>query len=614
MAKLTGAALLLAVALPLPCFGAANITFSSPSVAADGITLTVTASAAIVTASNLGPCFTVAGASATAAVVASASANGTTTVTILGTANAPWYHEDTLTLNVTTAPTCPAVDGSGNTPQGQSGVAITNASEWYAACGPTMTAHARFNALSSCSTRGGYQNSIAWGPAGGSIDVSGSGSELDILAFEYTNQFEAFQFIAGTWTALSCPGSCATQHVTDANNGVTNYVTQASNSQATVWGTVVLATGLSGTNTYRIFAGFGQPAAGSAPGMIVSAVRLVGGMPTGTKPAGTLKIIGGIGESNSWSGGSGPVDACQYDTGYLSCYSVLNVAAMSSGIPGTPCASVKDRMTDLLPLGIGNPDIILVSEGANDAEMGTALPAYTACMEQLLCNLNNFADCGDGHLDTSPPALTLVRGLTSNYGSGSGPYNAGMQSAVSAVLALHPSAPIKYFPSFQWFNQTATPCPTSDISSADGLHYCGTLALGGHGFGKLAQAEYPIFYAALNSTSSYTLAGPSTGTAGQPSTNFTITAAPGSTFGGYYTFTPTSSCGGVFTPATLTPASGTTATFTYAAPGAGTCTVSVSNVGAGTSTSIMTDPSGISFTAAPGVVIGPAGRWIIPPQ
>lgn len=89
-----------------------------------------------------------------------------------------------------------------------------------------------------------------------------------------------------------------------------------------------------------------------------------------------------------------------------------------------------------------------------------------------------------------------------------------------------------------------------------------------------------------------TMTGPSSGTVGTASTNFTIGANGSIT--GTVTVTPSDAGqGGTFTPSTRNISSGTpTGTFTYTAASSGAKTISVSNNGG------LTNPSNITFTAS----------------
>lgn len=89
-----------------------------------------------------------------------------------------------------------------------------------------------------------------------------------------------------------------------------------------------------------------------------------------------------------------------------------------------------------------------------------------------------------------------------------------------------------------------------------------------------------------------TMTGPSTGTVGSPSTNFTVGA--NGTITGTVVVTPSDGgAGGTFTPTTVSISSGSpTGTFTYNAASTGAKTISVTNNGS------LTNPSNITYTAS----------------
>jgi len=86
----------------------------------------------------------------------------------------------------------------------------------------------------------------------------------------------------------------------------------------------------------------------------------------------------------------------------------------------------------------------------------------------------------------------------------------------------------------------------------------------------------------------YTLSGPSSGTVGQASTNFTVAPTGGSWPAGT-TITPADTLGGTFTPASVSPTGANSATFTITPAAAGTDTISVTN------NQGLTNPSSLSL-------------------
>jgi hypothetical protein len=129
------------------------------------------------------------------------------------------------------------------------------------------------------------------------------------------------------------------------------------------------------------------------------------------------------------------------------------------------------------------------------------------------------------------------------------------------------------------------------VFSADHL----ILELGGHSSGDKSSVvcHLAVELVSGGAATAITLTGPSSGTVGSPSTNFTVGA--NGTITGTITVTPSDGGdGGSFSPTSLAISSGTpTATFTYAAANAGspTATINVTNSGG------LSNPAGIAYSA-----------------
>ncbi len=101
------------------------------------------------------------------------------------------------------------------------------------------------------------------------------------------------------------------------------------------------------------------------------------------------------------------------------------------------------------------------------------------------------------------------------------------------------------------------------------------------------------FEITASAADAYTLTGPSTGTTGVASSNFTVT--PNGAVSADVVVTPSDGGdGGTFSPTSVTFASGTSTaqTFTYAAATAGAKTISTTNDGS------LTDPTSLTYTAS----------------
>jgi hypothetical protein len=99
---------------------------------------------------------------------------------------------------------------------------------------------------------------------------------------------------------------------------------------------------------------------------------------------------------------------------------------------------------------------------------------------------------------------------------------------------------------------------------------------------------------ASTDATTYVFTGPSSGSVGDPSSNFTVSIPPDQTLPAPVTITPSDGgAGGTFTPTSATISNATpSADFTYTAASVGTKTISVTNDGG------LTDPADISYVAS----------------
>ena len=474
---------------PIMMGASANITVSTVSVAADGLTFTATASASIPALVDLGPCFVVTGGNANTNIL-SGSSNGTTTLTFLGTPAAPWYATDTLKLQVTTAPTCLMVDGSGNTPMGQTNVSVTNGSTWHAAHDADMITACRYNAGPAFVSNSGYPNVVRWNSPGSSIDCNATGvTAVNIIAFGY-----GLYTLLQNGTRVSCPSGCASQNPTDYGDGVTNFV--AATTNATNYYSVPLGAGLSSVGPWQISVGDCV----SYQGCLIAAVQFVGGT-LGTAPAGTLPIVWIIGDSESGSGGSGPVDNTQYDIPLLGFQTAIGLTEQVIAAAGNSCAQIAPLIAHLgVPSG-ATPAIGINACGSEDVYNGTSIPTFTATYEGMLCDELGISACGLGYPDPNPPTQLYARGIVDLQGGAGNAYNVAIQAAVAAVNAAHGTS-IKYYDGSAFISQAAGTCPTHDLYT-DTYHLCGALDITGTGFGKEANGEIPVLWPQLNGGASY---------------------------------------------------------------------------------------------------------------
>lgn len=120
----------------------------------------------------------------------------------------------------------------------------------------------------------------------------------------------------------------------------------------------------------------------------------------------------------------------------------------------------------------------------------------------------------------------------------------------------------------------------------------GTSTLSVTNNGGLSNPSSTSYVASVSPATAVTMSGPTSGTTGAVSSNFTI-AANGAITGTVVVTPSDSGAGGAFTPTSVSISSGTpTGTFVYTAASTGVKTISVTNNGS------LSNPSNISYTAA----------------
>lgn len=246
----------------------------------------------------------------------------------------------------------------------------------------------------------------------------------------------------------------------------------------------------------------------------------------------------------------------------ISVYLWLNGASR----PGTPTTT----FTDSSITAAGYPGLIYSTAGIATPSMGA----------------DNFV------LDDTTAATPMVAGTATAGGT------SGTTAAATATAPTGGSGTYVY----QWFRsttngslgaavsgQTATTLADSGLSASTTYYY----AL------KQTDANGDFVYtnqivettSAGSSATAYSLTGPATGTAGVPSSNFTVTPnGPPSTS---LVVTP-SATGCTFSPASLTFSTSAPQTFTCTAATAGAKTISVTHTGGG----FVGDPANLTYTAA----------------
>jgi hypothetical protein len=243
---------------------------------------------------------------------------------------------------------------------------------------------------------------------------------------------------------------------------------------------------------------------------------------------------------------------------------------------------------------------------------------------------------------TPPTTATdpLASGLTALYNlDGNGLDTAGVSPAATAVTMSGPTSgtagvastnftigangditgTVIVTPSDSGAGGTFTPTTVSISSGSPTGTFTYTAASSGSktisvtNNGSLSNPSNITFVASSGAATAVTMSGPSSGTVGVASTNFTIGA--NGTITGTVTVTPSDSGGGgTFTPTSVAISSGTpTATFTYTPASTGAKTISVTNNGS------LSNPSNITYTASAsatkpaddaGIVYSPS-TWLV---
>lgn len=561
------------LALPLLAHAAANITFSAVTIAADGQTLSMTASASLTSSSTINStCVTFSGGNLNNTVTTNGTASGTT---LSFPIDAPVDRSITFTTNVNTSGggPCNVTDGSGNTPQGQSGLAITNNSEWYGTAGTQLATYAEYGGgalLNTDSFALHYPNLAEWNNAPGDIAVNATGSAIHIWAYQ-----------AGTAYGLFQDG---VQVGTRVQNGGTGAFID-----------ITLATGLSGTHLYRIVGANGNP---GNQVYLVALVRFVGGAPTGTKPA-AMPLLYCFGDSICGSG-SAPTNALTLDFwlnplfGNYSAQLYTKSGECVSSVCFGATISLRDQaVSGCIPWSATSPAICMTEGGVNDQAASVTIGNNTTA--------NTFQ--GDTvtmirNIQTSshPPTQVLVRGILPNTDTNSGNIANYVNAQAAAVAYINTT----YGTNVCFYHTTGWIIPASDTS--DGLHPLGATSFSGTGYGKIANRQAPIFDGYLLG-SSFTVSGPSSGASGSPSTNFTVALRNGAMFQDAVTISD-GGAGGVFTPSVGSPGTGTVTvtatgltsfTFTYTPAGTGVITLTFSGLA-----DCWTAPTPLSYTSTGG--------------
>lgn len=578
-------ALLLSIPLLFvsPLRAASNLAFSA-TIAADGVTATMPIAncvTAISPTSNITG-FTfhdIQGASNISAnfTFISQTASGCT-VTIILSSPVRRPADDTVTFDLTTAGGgSNMTDGAGNTPSGQSGVSVTNDSEYYAPGSAFFASASQPQGAIITNPSGLGPNSMQCNSSDCFLEFNATATQINVSVFRYGigsgalagSHFILQQLISGTWTDIQDWGT---------------------NSGATTFGAQSLVTGLSGAQSYRIIAvnSSGVPFQDT----IINAVRVTGTL--GAQPAARL-ICGEAGPSEAGLFGGAAMSDSRLGHMWLAC-DALGMVDQHIGTSGTKWTGgggiATTAATWMSDLG-GAPQVVFLRGGYNDLAASVSPITYAAAYASGISALQGIA---------SPPAHIVCLTNEAITGQDFTAYNAALavQCPLSGAVYVDPTLWAPGNSGFQVDGlHFAYGAPRTDATKNENLYgnRIGPI-VSGYAFG-----------------SSYTLNGPSTGTAGSASTDFTVALPALFTFacdsdsvcrqtltlsdgGQGGTFTPSIGSPGV-SPINVTPISGNSFTFTYTAASSGAKTITVT-----TAIPAWTAPSGITFTAAPSGSVG----------
>jgi len=451
--------------LPFFAFGAANLTMSSATLAADGVSLTIPFTATCQT--PLSPAAGIAGFTVNYQTVNSGSAVGTTSVTASGCTVTvklvePVSIDEVLLISLaSTTGAGYLTDASGNTPTGQT-IAVTANSEWRAADGPSMSGKYQAEGANTQATAYTYQ--VNFLGADGCYRINATASQVDLFAFNYSNHWVLRQ------------------------DGVTIQDWGQSTSAAT-FTEQGLVTGLSGSHEYGFCAI--NPQNNGLNYASLFRIRVTGTV--GAQPA-VKAMIAAVGDSITAL--YGPQAVTDSTTGDLyQVASVLGYADQFAGSPGATVCSGGNTIQNLVPYMAFSGSFPLAfmagSSGYNDYSTGTTASALGTCWGTLLTEMDNLVN---------PPTHIVVTGMLSFVT----PIDPSYDLAIAAAVASHPRA--CFASRLSWIDTAAWNGSTGDRQS-DQLHIHGSSASTSlTGYAKIANRELPIA-AGYTSGASFTVTG-----------------------------------------------------------------------------------------------------------
>lgn len=478
--------------------------------------------------------------------------------------NGPW--DDAVSLSLATVGGgSNLTDMSSNTPSatGNTGVAITtNSSTWYAAGGSTLAAASRI--------QGGYiatdvyPQEAFWASSDGYIEATMTCTAIDVVSFTFNSRYVLIQDGA------------------DIHDWGQSAAT-------TVYQPLGLVSGLSGSHTYR----FMQVESNLVPyaSQAIRSIRCVGAT-LGARPA--LRTITAECDASITSyAGTVPMTDSRQGHAFLQA-GVYNFVDQHVGQAGAQVTGGLETVcpTEMANVG-GTPAVLYLWGNINDLAAMVPTMTYQTAFQNMITNIQ---------ANGTPPNKIVTIGSYLVTGLSVTAYNAALATVATNTSTIYADPSL-------WLTAAAG-------KQSDNLHLsygaCPDFTLGEC---VIANRMLPITAGQVLG-SSFTFTGPSTGTVGSPSTNFTVTLQGGAQFVldtdsvGRQTITcADGGSGGVFTPSigspgtgtvNITQTTGTNFTFTYNAASSGakaiTCSPAVTSA-----TSGWAAPTPLTFTATGGV-------------
>lgn len=478
--------------------------------------------------------------------------------------NGPW--DDAIAIDLATVGGgANLTDAAGNTPLGQVAFTLgTNNSTWYAAGGSTLAAASRiqggFVAINT------YPQEAHWASSDGYLEVTMTCSAIDVDSFLFNSRYVLIQ-------------DGADIHDWGASSG------------STIYQPLGLVSGLSGSHTYR----FMQIESSLVPyaAQAIRSIRCVGAA-LGTHPA--LRTITAECDASITSyAGTVPMTDSRQGHAFLQA-GVYNFVDQHVGQAGATVSGGGGLATvcptEMANVG-GTPAVLYLWGNINDLAAMVPTMTYQAAFQSMITGIQ-----GNG----SPPNKIVTIGSYLVTGYSVTAYNAALATVATNTGTIYADPSL-------WLTAGAG-------KQADNLHLsygaCPDFTLGEC---VIANRMLPITAGQVLG-SSFTFTGPSTGTVGSPSSNFTVTLQGGAQFvldtdsvgrqtvtcadgGQGGTFTPSVGSPGTGT-ANITQTTGTNFTFTYNAASSGaktiTCSPAVTSATAG-----WVAPAPLTFTASGGV-------------